>query len=237
MTERRRGAVERSATRLAIGPSALEWTGDTLIVRIDETTVPLPSRVRGEVRLRPSALANEAYALDAAGRHHWQPIAPCGRVEVEFDRPQMHWVGNAYLDHNAGTEPLEEAFVRWDWSRATLADGGAAILYDVTRRSGEDLSLALRFDAAGNVVPFAPPVRSALDRTGWRVDRGTRSDAGHPPRLVKTLEDTPFYARSLVQSRLMGQHVTAVHESLSLDRFASRWVQTLLPFRMPRTLG
>jgi carotenoid 1,2-hydratase len=25
-----------------------------------------------------------------------------------------------------------------------------------------------------------------------------------------------------------------VHESLSLDRFASRWVQALLPFRMSR---
>jgi carotenoid 1,2-hydratase len=28
--------------------------------------------------------------------------------------------------------------------------------------------------------------------------------------------------------------VTAVHESLSLDRFRSRWVQYLLPYRMPR---
>jgi carotenoid 1,2-hydratase len=25
-----------------------------------------------------------------------------------------------------------------------------------------------------------------------------------------------------------------VHESLDLDRFAQRWVQLLLPFRMPR---
>lgn len=236
MTERRRGAVERSASKLVIGPSNLEWTGDTLIVRIDEMTVPIPSRVRGEVRLRPMALANEAYALDAAGNHRWQPIAPCARVDVEFESPGMRWTGNAYLDHNAGVEPLEEAFVRWDWSRATLADGGAAILYDVTRRTGDDLSLALRFDVAGNVVPFAPPERSPLARTGWRVARETRSDPGYPPRLVQTLEDTPFYARSLVASRLMGQHVTAVHESLSLDRFASRWVQTLLPFRMPRKL-
>jgi carotenoid 1,2-hydratase len=28
-----------------------------------------------------------------------------------------------------------------------------------------------------------------------------------------------------------------MHESLSLDRFASRWVQAMLPFRMPRRTG
>jgi carotenoid 1,2-hydratase len=26
----------------------------------------------------------------------------------------------------------------------------------------------------------------------------------------------------------------AIHESVDLDRFASRWVQVLLPFKMPR---
>jgi carotenoid 1,2-hydratase len=42
------------------------------------------------------------------------------------------------------------------------------------------------------------------------------------------------YARALVLTQLLGVPVTAVHESLDLNRFASRWVQTLLPFRMPR---
>ncbi|HBM14153.1 MAG TPA: carotenoid 1,2-hydratase, partial [Rhodospirillaceae bacterium] len=30
---------------------------------------------------------------------------------------------------------------------------------------------------------------------------------------------------------------TGVHESLNLDRFNKRWVQVLLPFRMPRRAG
>jgi carotenoid 1,2-hydratase len=38
----------------------------------------------------------------------------------------------------------------------------------------------------------------------------------------------------VLSSRLLGEEVNAVHESLSLDRFRTRWVQTLLPFRMPR---
>jgi carotenoid 1,2-hydratase len=38
----------------------------------------------------------------------------------------------------------------------------------------------------------------------------------------------------VLSQRLLGEDVIAVHESLSLDRFRSRWVQALLPFRMPR---
>ncbi len=51
---------------------------------------------------------------------------------------------------------------------------------------------------------------------------------------MRTLEDAPFYARSLVRPALLGERVAAVHESLSLDRFRTGWVQMLLPFRMPR---
>ncbi len=75
---------------------------------------------------------------------------------------------------------------------------------------------------------------AALPRSGWRIARETRSDRGRPAVLVETLEDTPFYARSLVKTSLAGESVTAMHESLSLDRFANPVVQAMLPFRMPR---
>ena len=68
----------------------------------------------------------------------------------------------------------------------------------------------------------------------WRMARSTRSDDG-AASIVRTLEDSPFYARSAVATRLRGAPVLAMHEALSLDRFSRRWVQTLLPFRMPRT--
>ena len=51
---------------------------------------------------------------------------------------------------------------------------------------------------------------------------------------MQTLEDGPFYARSLLDTRLLGEPAMAVHESLSLQRFRAPWVQVLLPFRMPR---
>jgi len=86
----------------------------------------------------------------------------------------------------------------------------------------------------GSVADFEPPPRVPLSGTGWRIARATRCEAGGTARAVETLEDTPFYARSLVATRLLGEDVVAMHESLSLRRFDTRWVQALLPFRMPR---
>jgi carotenoid 1,2-hydratase len=51
---------------------------------------------------------------------------------------------------------------------------------------------------------------------------------------LQTLEDGPFYVRSLLRSQVLGQSVLAMHESLSLQRFSAGWVQMMLPFRMPR---
>lgn len=237
MTERGRSALQRDATSLRIGPSVVRRDGDGLALEIDEVTVPLPSRVRGRVRLVPTVRPDRAWTLDEGGRHRWRPLAPCARVEVVLERPALRWTGHGYLDSNEGDEPLEDAFVRWHWSRATLADGGTAVLYDVRRRSGGPLSLALRFGSTGEVQRFEPPPPASLPPGLWRVARCTRSESGHPARLVQTFEDAPFYARSLVASRLLGESVTAVHESLSLERFRRAWVRALLPFRMPRRGG
>ena len=238
MTERGASCLHRSASELAIGPSRLSWDGRALTIAIDEVTAPWPQRVRGTVRVVPSALHGESHALDAAGRHRWTPIAPCARIEVELDSPRSRWQGPAYFDANQGSAPLEADFRRWDWSRAHSADGSTAVLYDVTRQDGSTHSLALRFDPRrGESTAFEPPPEASLPRSAWGLQRGTRSDAGFTPHIVQRLEDGPFYTRSVVASQLMGQRATAVHESLDLRRFASPVVQAMLPFRMPRRRG
>ena len=233
MTERPGRAGARDATAFRIGPSALRWEDDGLTVDIDETAVPHLSRIRGRVRLTPTALNPRAFALDAGGRHWWRPIAPAARVEVSMDGPAQSWRGAGYLDTNWGAEPIERAFTRWDWSRAALAGGGSAILYDATRRDGTDLSLGLRFGADGRVEEREPPARRDLPRTLWRVPRRVQADA--PPREMRRLEDAPFYARAELRTRLWGEDAHAVHETLDADRFATRWVKLLLPWRMPRS--
>jgi len=107
-----------------------------------------------------------------------------------------------------------------------------AVLYHGLRTSGETFCVALTYDEQGQAAEFDPPPEMALPKTFWRMNRTTRSDA--PARVVQVLEDAPFYARSVLHSRLLGQDVTAVHETLSLRRFESPIVQLMLPFKAPR---
>jgi carotenoid 1,2-hydratase len=236
LTERGASAVQRSSQHLQIGPSALRWSGDQLIIDIEEITVPLPSRLRGQVRLQPSTLTDCDFALDAQGNHRWRPLAPLARVEVCMESPQLSWKGSAYCDSNCGNEPLEQRFDHWNWSRAMLRNGRCGVLYNTFPLDQAARSLALRFDARGGVESLPPPPPAALPHGPvWKVPRSTGAEPGESAvRVQRTLEDTPFYTRSLLDTRLFGESVTAVHESLSLQRFARRWVQSLLPFRMPR---
>ncbi len=210
----------------------LDWDGTRLRVRIDEPTVPFFGRIRGTVTLHPSPLTGKTFLLDDNARHAWSPLSPVSRIEVALEKPSLRWSGGAYLDSNSGTESLEAGFRYWDWSRASVGTD-TAVLYDVTMRDGGRRSLALVFDENGQVreIPVPPSVR--LPRTGWTMPRSTQSEDG-AARVLKTLEDSPFYARSLVASKLMGQPVTAMHESLHLDRFRSPIIQSMLPYRMPR---
>jgi carotenoid 1,2-hydratase len=234
MTERGSARVQRDPMRLQIGPSAMQWQRDSLHVTIDEITAPWPSRVRGTLRLDARFLPPQAYPLDAGAQHHWCPIAPAARVELHLQQPALHWQGSGYLDANVGRRPLEQDFLRWDWSRSALAGGRSAVLYDVTRRDGSDASLALEFDPDGTARRFVPAPRQALPASHWRVARGTRGEPHRPAAVLQTLEDGPFYVRSLLRSQVLGQSVLAMHESLSLQRFSAGWVQMMLPFRMPR---
>jgi carotenoid 1,2-hydratase len=93
----------------------------------------------------------------------------------------------------------------------------------------------LQFDASGAVRHFIPPPRVRLPPVGWGVARLTRSEQDNA-KVLRTLENAPFYARSVVSTELLGEKTVAMHESLSLDRFRTRWVKLLLPFRMPRAM-
>ena len=233
MTERRQWAVCRSEREFVIGPSCIDWNGEALTFRIDEITNPFPSRLQGTVRVYPSALTRETFALDAARRHRWRPIAPCSRVQVDFRQPETRWLGEGYFDINHGDAPLEQDFSGWQWSRAGTRKG-TIISYDTSPRGSDDVGLSLRFDRAGAVDHLESLPCTRLPPTGWRIQRTARGDAGQPITVQRTLEDAPFYARSQLSAKLFGETADVMHESLSLDRFRMPIVQAMLPFRMPR---
>jgi carotenoid 1,2-hydratase len=234
MTERGRTALQRDRDHLQIGASTARWAAGCLSVDIDEVGVPLPRRSRGRIVVEPSFIGSHAVSLDRDRRHCWWPIAPCARVRIEFEKPALRWEGEGYLDTNSGDRPLEADFLEWTWSRGSDRDG-TTVFYDLTDRTGQQRSHAVHFDArrgqAGSVT--APPLID-LPGTGWRIRRAARSERADPPRVISTLEDTPFYARSLIRQRIGTRELTAVHESLSMTRFVHPVVQCMLPFRMPR---
>ena len=102
-------------------------------------------------------------------------------------------------------------------------------------RSRERRELGLRLAEDGSIETLGPATDVNLPATPiWRVARRTRAQDAAGARVVKTLEDTPFYARSLIETTHDGQRLTGFHESLDLDRFSRPIVQAMLPFRMPR---
>lgn len=231
MTERSARFVQRGAKRFQIGPSALEWRNGSLEIDIDEIAVPIPRRICGKVILTPQAICNHVIALAETGKHVWRPVAPHCRIEVRFERPALSWSGTAYHDMNWGEGPLEDAFQDWTWSRAATSSG-SFITYETRKRDGTESSLALAIDSKGVAREAALPPRHQLPPTLWRMPRVTRSEM--PPQIIETCLDAPFYARTLMRTRVEGEDVIAFHESLSLDRFRNPVVRAMLPFRMPR---
>ena len=237
MTDRGKAALRQSPDALQVGPSAMRWIDGALVIDINEiSALPLVSRVKGQIRLYPSAVTEVEAMLTPDGGHIWRPFAPSARIEVDLSQGH-NWTGHGYFDANFGRTALEADFRRWTWGRYPRANGGTTCFYDGIRADGSTLALGLDVAADGRAVQVTPPPLTALPRTGWQISRDTRCDAGHRPRQVMALLDAPFYSRSLVSTRIDGEDVTGVHEALDLRRFRSPVVKAMLACRVPRRSG
>jgi carotenoid 1,2-hydratase len=235
MTERsaRRVAVERD--RFNIGASALSWRDGELTISIDEHTAPLPSPFRGAVRIRPQVQTTRTFFIDADGRHRWRPLAPRASFEVEMKNPALSWKGEGYFDSNDGDEPLEDAFQSWNWARLNARTAAPIILYDTVPREGPLRRLAMEVGANGQIAEVAPPPLRVMAPTPvFRMPRIAGCDGSAAISAVRTLEDAPFYSRSIIETTIGGILRRGFHESLSGDRLKTPIVRAMLPFRMPR---
>ena len=236
MTERGRHVLARDVKSLEVGPSRLTWESDgALVADIDEIAVPFLRRIRGRLRIRPLVTGARAFDIHPSGAHVWQPIAPRASIEVDLERPHRSWTGTAYVDHNRGAEPLESAFKGWSWSR-TIESRRTRIYYDTVATDGTQCALHVAYEDDPQPLKIAAPPLAPYGASRWRLPLIARSDGEAAPRLIETWEDGPFYARCLIRQSLGGERVRAVHETISLERFANPIVQAMLPFRMPRAL-
>lgn len=230
MTERNAAQLQTTANTMRVGRSQIVAHDDNIDIAIDERTMPWMRRLQGQVQLYSTTASDQVFFLDAAKRHQWQPIAPVSRIEVDLQHPKVRWTGDAYIDTNFGERPLEDDFKHWHWSSVRSANG-SRIFYDITETSGRHHGIALSADTDNRVSAISAPQSAALQKSRWGIHR--ESQHGANTRVIRSLEDAPFYSRSLLAVN-DGQGETAMHESLSMDRFRQTWVRTLLPFRMPR---
>lgn len=235
LTEGGSHAVARSADELCIGNSQFGRQADgSFAVQLLEKTSPFGRALRGGIRVMPEVWSDTTFALDSAGRHRWTPLALGARATVEIERPRKaRWSGRAYVDTNAGSEPLERGFHAWNWSRSSGPDA-THVVYDVRGRDGSNASIRKTFHPDGSHEPLTGIELRPLARTQWGVQRWVPSDAGTTPRVMRCLEDTPFYARTLAATTLRGERTHLMHETVDMDRFKRAWVQFLIPFRMRR---
>ncbi|ESW61378.1 MAG: hydroxyneurosporene dehydrogenase [Rhodobacter sp. CACIA14H1] len=234
MTDRGTAALRQEKDTLTIGPSRMHWTGRDLVIDIDEiSSPPLISRVRGRITLTPSAITGVELALHP--RHQWRPFAPTARIDVNLTQGHR-WQGHGYFDANFGTTALERDFDFWTWGRFPMKDR-ALCLYDATWADGTQRDFALEVTPSGEAREVTAPPRTQFARTNWLVRRETRADPGTRPRQIMPMLDAPFYSRSVVETRLMGETTQGVHEALDLTRFRQPLLKPMLAVRVPRRSG
>lgn len=225
--------IQRDAREFRLGGNTLRFDGTALVIEVDDVAVPLPRRVRGTIRVEPEYQTPAPIVLHKSGDQHWWPYAPSAKIEARFEQPSLRWRGHGYFDTNSGAIPLQACFRDWHWSRRH-DDGDTHITYLTRDTNNVATDLAIRIGQNGSVETKPTPPVSALPRGLWRMHRPIATKS--TPQLVATLEDAPFYTRSVVATPERGQTLT-MHESLSLERFVEPWVQRLLPFRTRRDVA
>ena len=234
MTDRGTSALQTTGNTFTVGPSSLHWDGDKLTIDVNEiSSLPLVSRMRGRITIRPSALTEVELPLTSDGAHVWRPFAPVSRIRVDLEAPGWQFDGHGYFDANFGTRPLESDFTYWTWGRYPTS-AGATCFYDATRCDGSQLEAAVAFSATGAARHVAAPPRTNFRRTLWALHRETRADAGTTPRQTKAMLDAPFYSRAVVETRIGGERTQGVHEALDLKRYANPLLKPMLAVRVPR---
>lgn len=234
MTDRGRTALRQTPDILTVGPSSIRWTGDQLVIDIDEiSSPPLISRVRGRITVTPTALTDVELPLTADGAHIWRPFAPTSRINVNLEAKGWQFEGHGYFDANFGTRPLEDDFSYWTWGRFPTS-AGSTCFYDATRRDGTRLNAAMAFGPNGTAQHIKAPTPVPFKRSLWALRRETPADKGTIARQIKPMLDAPFYNRSVVETTVNGETVQGVFEAVDLNRYASPILKPLLAFRVPR---
>jgi carotenoid 1,2-hydratase len=221
-------AHHRDRHSVELTSSRVMWSGGRVTWEIRERTAWTRSPIRGLVEVTPRVSSTAAIPLDSRGTHLWRPLAPLARVRATFTSPGFDFDGHGYLDSNRGDRPLEQGLAPWSWMHS-VSSGSIDVRYDVVGRPPVTLG------TAGHPVPADPSdTVHRLPTSRWGLPRCVRLPVGADVAIVRTLEDAPFYVRSLVRIERGRRSVLAVHETMDPVRLAHPLSQWMIPWRSHR---
>ena len=140
----------RSLTNLLL--TVISYLGplkERIIIKVNEiSSLPLISKLKGTITLKPSGITNVELPLTKEGTHIWRPFAPTAEIEVNLNKPEWQWTGHGYFDANFGTRALEQDFDYWTWGRFPLGKG-TSCFYDLELRNREKYQFEYHFESNG----------------------------------------------------------------------------------------
>jgi carotenoid 1,2-hydratase len=220
-----RSMEQESAYQLRIGRSTLSYSGEKVLMEVDERTAPWGRPVKARLVLEPVTPVGDEVQLVPGLPHWWQPVAPRTRALLEVDTEGVRAEGVGYHDTNHGSEQLGMRLSGWHWSRT---HGTHQTVVDYLLPNGV---APVRVTAApGRVQCERGPHGEVLPtwRTGWGLQVPRHLRAGNivvgAPRL---LESSPFYAR--VEAHHEG--LNTLGEVADFRRFHSPLIRWMAHFR------
>jgi carotenoid 1,2-hydratase len=169
----------------------------------------------------------------AAAEHEWTVLSAVARgaLSVRAGGQEVRVDGRAYLDRNTGDRSLEALGVaHWTWGRVALP-GRERVWYVATGGDGAVHSRTLTIEADGRSVV----VPGGADVIGWRhtawglrVPTAVAVGPGLTVSLRAPIDDSPFYARFLVEAREDGESGRGFAEVCRADRIDVAWFRPLL---------
>ncbi len=233
MTERGEKSVLLDENSFSVGPSKFQWVNNHLEIIINEISNPHFDRIKGIVKIKPDYISEIEIPLTSDGNHIWRPFSPNAKIEVDIEKKGWQWSGHGYFDANFGLRALEQDFSYWTWARLPTSNSTATI-YNAKLRDKSEVEVGLNFLQNGQIKIFSPPKNKSLSRSLWLVKREIPCEDRFTPKQVKHMLDTPFYTRSAVKTKILGEESIGVHETLDLNRFSNPLIKPMLAVRIPR---
>jgi hypothetical protein len=168
----------------------------------------------------------------AAAPHEWTILSAVARgsVSVQAGGDALTFQGRAYLDRNAGDRWFDALDVAdWTWGRVALP-GRELVWYVARGHDGQVHPRAVTVDAAGRTRVSDRAEIVGWRHTAWglRVPTAVAVGPGLTVTLPAPIDDSPFYARFLVQAREGGDVGRGFAEVCRPDRIDQAWFRPLL---------